>query len=49
MFEEILSKIGAILKNSDMDIQYIRRWLKEFDKSSDKKDFLKTFEKVLMV
>ena len=40
---------SIILKNSDMDIQYIRRWLKEFDKSSDKKDFLKTFEKVLKV
>ena len=38
---------SIILKNSDMDIQYIRSWLKEFDKSSDKKDFLKTFEKVL--
>ena len=38
---------SIILKNSDMDIQYLRRWLKEFDKSSDKKDFLKTFEEVL--
>jgi predicted nucleotidyltransferase len=38
---------SIILKNSDMDIQYIRSWLKEFDKSSDKKDFLKTFEEVL--
>jgi len=38
---------SIILKNSDMDTQYIRRWLKKFDKSSDKKDFLKTFEEVL--
>ena len=38
---------SIILKNLDIDTQYIRRWLKEFDKSSDKKDFLKTFEKVL--
>ncbi|MFH1703086.1 MAG: nucleotidyl transferase AbiEii/AbiGii toxin family protein [Nitrospirota bacterium] len=38
---------SIILKNPDIDTQYIRKWLKEFDKSSDKKDFLKTFEKVL--
>jgi predicted nucleotidyltransferase len=38
---------SIILKNLDIDNQYIRRWLKEFDKSSDKKDFLKTFEEVL--
>jgi predicted nucleotidyltransferase len=38
---------SIILKNSDMDIQYIRSWLKEFDKSSDKKEFLKTFKEVL--
>jgi hypothetical protein len=38
---------SIILKNLDIDAQYIRKWLKEFDKSSDKKDFLKTFEKVL--
>jgi len=38
---------SIILKNSDMDIQYIRGWLKEFDKSSEKRDFLKTFKKVL--
>jgi hypothetical protein len=70
MFEEILSKIGAILKrhnipymiiggqavllygeprlkNPDIDTQYIRSWLKEFDSSSEKKDFLNTFEDVL--
>jgi len=38
---------SIILKNSDMDIQYIRSWLKEFDQSSEKKEFLKTFEEVL--
>ncbi|OGW40001.1 MAG: hypothetical protein A2Y97_09650 [Nitrospirae bacterium RBG_13_39_12] len=36
-----------ILKNPEIDIQYIKRWLKEFDASSDKKDFLKTFEEIL--
>lgn len=38
---------SIILKNSDMDIQYIRSWLKEFDQSSGEKEFLKTFEEVL--
>jgi hypothetical protein len=46
MFEEIDVR-SIILKNLDIDTQYIRKWLKELDKSSDKKDFLKTFEKVL--
>ena len=36
-----------ILKNPGIDIQYIRGWLREFDASSDKKDFLKTFEEIL--
>jgi len=35
-----------ILKNPQIDIRYIQRWLKEFDASSDKKDFLRTFEGV---
>ncbi|MEW6003077.1 MAG: nucleotidyl transferase AbiEii/AbiGii toxin family protein [Nitrospirota bacterium] len=38
---------SIILKNPDIDTKYIRSWLKEFDKSSEKKAFLKTFEKVL--
>lgn len=36
-----------VMKNPSMDFQYIRKWLKEFDASSDKKDFLKTFEDIL--
>ena len=35
-----------ILKNSKIDIQHIRLWLKEFDASSDEKEFLKIFEEV---
>jgi predicted nucleotidyltransferase len=38
---------SIILKNPDIDVQYIRSWLKEFDLSSEKKDFLNTFEDVL--
>jgi hypothetical protein len=36
-----------ILKNPEIDNQYIKGWLREFDASSDKKDFLKTFEEIL--
>lgn len=35
---------SVLLKNRDVDIQYIREWLKEFDESSEEKGFLKTFE-----
>lgn len=35
-----------ILKNPGIDIQYIKNWLKEFDASSEKKNFLKTFEEL---
>lgn len=37
----------VILKNPQIDIRYIRGWLKEFDTSADEKDFLKNFEGVL--
>ena len=40
----------VILKNPGIDRQYIRAWLKEFDKSDDsseKRSFLKTFEGVV--
>lgn len=37
---------SIILKNPQIDTQYIKGWLKEFDASSDKKDFLKTFEEI---
>ena len=35
-----------ILKNPEMDTQYIRGWLKEFNAASDEKSYLKTFEEV---
>jgi predicted nucleotidyltransferase len=38
---------SIILKNPDINTKYIRGCLKEFDKSSEKMDFLKTFKKVL--
>ena len=37
----------VLLKNPDVDLQYIRGWLKEFDTSSEEKDFLKTFEGIV--
>lgn len=36
-----------LLKNPDIDNSYIRDWLKEFDASTGKKDFLKTFQDIL--
>jgi hypothetical protein len=33
-----------IVKNPEIDRQYILKWLKEFDKTTEQKDFLKTFE-----
>jgi Nucleotidyltransferase of unknown function (DUF6036) len=36
-----------LIKNPDIDIVYIRKWLKEFDRSSDTKEFLKNFEEIL--
>jgi predicted nucleotidyltransferase len=38
---------AVLLKNPDVDIQYIRGWLKEFDESSEEKDFLKTFDGIM--
>jgi len=37
---------GMLLKNPNVDVKYIRKWLKEFDKSL-KENFLKIFEKLL--
>jgi len=37
----------VLLKNPDVDRQYIREWLKEFDASSEEKAFLKTFEGIV--
>ena len=36
-----------IIKNPEIDIRYIKDWLKQFDESSDEKKFLQTFEGVL--
>ncbi|HBO85262.1 MAG: hypothetical protein A2073_04780 [Deltaproteobacteria bacterium GWC2_42_11] len=38
---------SILLKNPEINRKYIRAWLKEFDSSSEKKDFLKTFEEIL--
>jgi len=40
---------SVVLKNRNMDIKYIRKWLAEFDAVSDEKTFLKTFEKLLAI
>ena len=37
----------VLLKNPDINLQYLRGWLKEFDESSEEKDFLKTFEGIV--
>jgi hypothetical protein len=37
----------VLLKNPNIDTAYIRNWLKEFDESSDKKEFLKNFEEIV--
>jgi hypothetical protein len=36
-----------LVKNADIDINYIRKWLKTFDEASDTKEFLKIFEEIL--
>lgn len=38
---------SIIIRNPEMDTKYIQDCLKEFDASSERKDFLKTFEEVL--
>lgn len=38
---------SVILKNSKIDIDYIRNWLKNFDASFEQMDFLQTFEKII--
>ena len=37
----------VLLKNPDVDKEYIRGWLKELDESSEEKNFLKIFEGVV--
>ena len=38
---------AVVLKNPGIDIEYVRSWLGEFDRSSEKKDYLGTFESLL--
>lgn len=38
-----------VLKNPEIDVSYIRNWLKEFDAASDEKKFLKTFDEIRAV
>ncbi len=38
---------SIILKNPNIDIKYIRKWLSEFDASSDKKGFWEIFENLV--
>jgi hypothetical protein len=40
---------SVVLKNQDIDIRYIRSWLKKFESSSDKKNLMNTFNKLLRV
>ena len=35
---------SILLKNPDLDRKYIRKWLKEFEESPEKKGLVKTFE-----
>lgn len=38
---------SILLKNPEIDLSYIRDWLKEFDAASDEKEFVRTFEGIL--
>jgi predicted nucleotidyltransferase len=37
----------VVLKNRNIDISYIERWLKEFDAASIQKNFLTTFKSIV--
>jgi predicted nucleotidyltransferase len=37
---------SVLIKNRDIDLKYIRKWLKEFDKGLDKEIFLDQFERI---
>jgi hypothetical protein len=37
----------VLLKNPDIDLSYIRKWLREFDKTSAKNEFLQNFDDIL--
>lgn len=36
-----------MIKNPDFDVQYVRDWLREFDRSFEGNGFLRCFEEVL--
>jgi len=38
---------SILIKNQDLDIAYIRKWLNEFGRSPEKKGLMETFEEVL--
>ncbi len=38
---------GIILKNPDLDMNYIKKWLKEFTQSFPDRDFIGIFEEIL--
>lgn len=37
----------VLMKNPDIDREYIRKWLREFDTSTEEEKFLDTFENIL--
>jgi len=37
----------VLLKNPDIDLSYMRKWLREFDKTSAKREFLQNLEEIL--
>ena len=39
---------SVLLKNPDLDIMYVKKWLREFEKSPEKRGLLKAFEAVLV-
>lgn len=47
MFERLLRKIASQLRKSDLPYMikaYVRRWLREFERSPEKRGLLKAFE-----
>ena len=39
---------SILIKNPDLDIMYVKKWLREFEKSPEKRGLLKAFEAVLV-
>jgi len=44
-YEDVRS---ILLKNPDLDIMYLKKWLREFEKSPEKKGLLGAFEELLL-